>query len=56
VTAPPVYRLDQAAPRHAAAVDALPRDKYTRPKHTVFLLALPKTSVGKLDKLALKRM
>jgi len=30
--------------------------KYKRPKHIEFLPALPKTSVGKLDKLALKRM
>lgn len=30
--------------------------KYKRPKHIEFLAALPKTSVGKLDKLALKRM
>ncbi|MCW5771666.1 MAG: AMP-binding protein [Rhodospirillaceae bacterium] len=29
--------------------------KYKRPKHIEFLAALPKTSVGKLDKLALKR-
>ncbi len=29
--------------------------KYKRPKHIEFLPALPKTSVGKLDKLALKR-
>ena len=30
--------------------------KYKRPKHIAFLPALPKTSVGKLDKLALKKM
>jgi long-chain acyl-CoA synthetase len=30
--------------------------KYKRPKHIEFLAALPKTSVGKLDKLTLKRM
>jgi long-chain acyl-CoA synthetase len=30
--------------------------KYKRPKHIEFLPMLPKTSVGKLDKLTLKRM